>query len=239
MAPETSQSNKPSIQELIEQFSASSTRKRRNLISSLIERANEFTKLGDRLLDCFDPNGDDWAAGCILQIFYKKHPDQLQLFLQSFPSGWFNIQSECGIDYKEFQKSLLEERFEEADRFTSATLRELAGSSAVKRGYVYFSEVDSMAGLDLITLDRLWIAYSQGKYGFSVQSKILASLNNQYEKMWPRIGWKKDGVWTRYPNSFDWSLSAPDGHMPLINQLRGVRLMDALLNHESLKSRPK
>ncbi|GIS31880.1 MAG: hypothetical protein Ct9H90mP3_6760 [Flammeovirgaceae bacterium] len=43
-----------------------------------------------------------------------------------------------------------------------------------------------------------------------------------------KIGWKKEGLWTRYPTSFCWSLKAPDGHMPLINQLRGVRLMDSI-----------
>lgn len=31
---------------------------------------------------------------------------------------------------------------------------------------------------------------------------------------------EKDGYWTRYPSSFSWSLEAPEGHMPLINQLR-------------------
>ena len=53
----------------------------------------------------------------------------------------------------------------------------------------------------------------------------------------PRIGWKSDGVWTRYPGAFNWSIEAPEGHMPLINQLRGVRLMDSLLNHPALVAR--
>jgi hypothetical protein len=32
-------------------------------------------------------------------------------------------------------------------------------------------------------------------------------------------------------------MDAPEGHMPLVNQLRGVRLMDALLNHPALRQR--
>ena len=48
---------------------------------------------------------------------------------------------------------------------------------------------------------------------------------------------KRDGVWTRYPSAFTWSMEAPEGHMPLVNQLRGVRLMDALLQHPSLRAR--
>jgi hypothetical protein len=95
----------------------------------------------------------------------------------------------------------------------------------------------SIRGLDLVTIDRLWIAYSQGRFGFTVQARLLATVNGRYDKLWPRIGWKKEGVWTRYPRAFDWSLKAPEGHMPLINQLRGVRLIDALLNHPSLVAR--
>ena len=94
-----------------------------------------------------------------------------------------------------------------------------------------------MDAQDLITLDRLWTAYSQGRFGFSAQARLLESLDERYDKLWPRIGWKLEGVWTRYPNAFTWSLEAPEGHMPLINQLRGVRLMDAILNHPSLVSR--
>ena len=137
----------------------------------------------------------------------------------------------------ETRNQLLEERFEDADRLTSVFLRKLAGEQAERRGYVYFSEVMPMSGLDLVTMDRLWIAYSQGRFGFTVQARLLATLNGRYDKLWPRIGWKQEGVWTRYPGAFDWSLKAPEGHMPLINQLRGVRLIDALLNHPSLVAR--
>ena len=135
------------------------------------------------------------------------------------------------------QQSLLEERFEDSDRITSQILRKLAGNGAVDRGYVYFSEVDGMDAQDLITLDRLWTVYSQGRFGFSAQARLLDSLDERYDKLWPRIGWKLEGVWTRYPNAFTWSLEAPEGHMPLVNQLRGVRLMDSYMKHPFLKAR--
>ena len=62
-------------------------------------------------------------------------------------------------------------------------------------------------------------------------------MSGRFDQLWPRIGWKREGVWTRYPGSFTWSLEAPEGHMPLINQLRGVRLMDAVLKHPALMAR--
>ncbi len=73
------------------------------------------------------------------------------------------------------------------------------------------------------TLNKLWIVYSRGKFGFTVQAKILDSVGGRYDKLWPRIGWKKDGIWTRYPKAFNWSIEA--------------RLMDSLLNHQALISK--
>ena len=85
----------------------------------------------------------------------------------------------------------VEQNFEEADRLTSSILRELAGKVAEKRGYVFYSEVKNMSGKDLETIDRLWKIYSQGKFGFSIQAKLLKSVGKRYDLLWPRIGWKK------------------------------------------------
>jgi hypothetical protein len=67
---------------------------------------------------------------------------------------------------------------------------------------------------------------------------LLRSTDGDWQKLWLLIGWKLDGIWTRYPTSFDWSHQAPEGHMPLVNQLRGVRLLDAILNHPILDALP-
>ncbi len=237
MPLDTSDSTNLTIQELIEQFSRGSLRQRRRLIKSIETRSNELLDLGPSLLDDFDREGDNWSVGWILQVCQKKESSFLFKMLANKQKGWFLAPSKKGIDYQPLQKALLDQDYEEADRLTSKFLRELAGQEAVDRGYVYFSEVELMEEVDLTTIDRLWNAYSQGRFSFSVQGRILDSLNGKYEKLWPRIGWKTNGVWTRYPTSFTWSLEAPEGHMPLINQLRGVRLFDALLNHPALLSR--
>ena len=225
------------IEELLDQFSSGSPRKQRGFIKTVESRAEEISSLGSAALAPFAPEGDDWAAGWILQVLKRHHPEGLAKLIPEHSAGWFETPSDFGIDYGPFQNALLSESFEEADRFTSSVLRQLAGPAAELRGYVYFSEVQSIPALDLGTLDRLWIAYSQGRFGFSIQARLLASLGGRFDRLWPRIGWKNDGVWTRYPNSFDWSINAPEGHMPLVIQLRGVRLMDALLTHPALISR--
>ncbi len=237
MPSENPHSSNISIEELLEQFSSGSSRKRRGLIKSVESRAEELSAIGAEALTSFHPSGEDWAAGWILQVLKRHKPDSLIGLLSDDSKGWFDTPSEVGVDYASFQNALLSECFEEADRFTSAVLRQLAGPAAESRGYVYFSEVQSMPGLDLCTLDRLWIAYSHGRFGFTVQARLLDSLGGRYDRLWPRIGWKNEGIWTRYPKAFNWSISAPEGHMPLINQLRGIRLMDAVLTHPSLVSR--
>ena len=231
-----SSSSDLSVDQLLEKFSSGSSRQKRSLIPAVEKAADQLAAMGAAALASFDREGDEWAAGWILQALHRHQPSALSpLFNAS--GGWFAACSESDLDYSPLQQALLEERFEEADRLTSAFLRQLAGEQAERRGYVYFSEVLSMRGLDLVTMDRLWIAYSQGRFGFTVQARLLATLNGRSDKLWPRIGWKQEGVWTRYPNAFDWSLTAPEGHMPLVNQLRGVRLIDALLNHPSLVAR--
>ena len=237
MPSDKNHSSNLSIEELLKLFSSSSQRKRRTLITSIEERYEELLEIDSAGLNLFDPGSDNWAAGWILQVINRKRPEFLKNLFNESIGGWFQTSSARDINYSAFQKSLVQERFEDADRLTTSFLRKLAGPSAEQRGYVYFSEVENIPHEDLITIDRLWIAYSQGKFGFSVQRRLLKSLGGRYELLWPKIGWKKDGVWTRYPGSFDWTMKSPEGHMPLVNQLRGIRLMDALLNHSAIESR--
>ena len=237
MTEEKSHSNKESLMGFLESFRMASERKRVGLLNDLEERVEDLLGLGSSLMSGFDPDLSDWPPGFILQLIHKNDNNFIKNNLNCDDLCWFNTPSDVGFDYSPLQRYLLNESYEDADRFTSSKLRELAGEKAVKRGYVYFSEVEKIPSLDLTTLDRLWIVFSRGKFGFTVQAKILDSLGGRYDKLWPRIGWKKDGIWTRYPKAFNWSIDAPNGHMPLVNQLRGVRLMDALLNHQALTAK--
>ena len=237
MIEEKPNQKKEEIKEFLATFRIASERKRLGLLTVLEERVEDLLALGSSLLTGFDNDLTDWTPGFILQLIHKTDENFIKNNLDCDDLSWFAAPSEVGFDYSPLQRYLLNERFEDADRFTSSKLRELAGEQAVKRGYVYFSEVESIPSIDLLTLNKLWIVYSRGKFGFTVQAKILDSVGGRYDKLWPRIGWKKDGIWTRYPKAFDWSIEAPNGHMPLVNQLRGVRLMHSLLNHQALTTK--
>ncbi len=219
---------------LIKKFVDSNQRKRINLITEIESEVENIFNIGYKLFDDFDKDGDDWAVGWLLQVLKKNKPSYFENITFN---NWFSTYSNVNINFEELQLMLLEQKFESADRLTSSYLRKLAGTLAEKRGYVFFSEVNNMSGTDLKTIDRLWNIYSNGRFGFSNQARLLKSVGKKYELLWPKIGWKKNGLWTRYPSSFCWSLDAPDGHMPLINQLRGVRLMDSILRHPAISER--
>lgn len=73
----------------------------------------------------------------------------------------------------------------------------------------------------------LWKVYSKGKFGFSIQKNIWLKQNKQWDKLWEKIKWleAKTGIMKRYPKEFTWSIDAPEGHLPLFNQLRGTQTL--------------
>jgi hypothetical protein len=170
------------------------------------------------------------------RLFTLATPKTIEFLQTHFPSGIVPLRTEHGIDYRPLQELLAKQDFQAADKLTLQKLCELAGAATVLRNWVYFTEVASFPVTDLQTIDALWLAHSEGKFGFSVQREIWLSSGKSWDKLWPKIGWKSGNNWTRYPNEFTWSLEAPRGHLPLSNQLRGVRAFAALLAHPAWTS---
>ncbi|KAF3889951.1 MULTISPECIES: GUN4 domain-containing protein [Nostocales] len=177
-------------------------------------------------------NPATWVDGKVYQVLSSSDSPKAKEFLQNnFPSGIVPLKSDSNIDYSPIQKLLAAQDFQAADRVTLQKMCELAGPTAVQRKWLYFTEVENFPATDLQTLNTLWVVHSEGKFGFSVQREIWLGLGKNWDNLWEKIGWKKGNNWTRYPNEFTWNLSAPRGHLPLSNQLRGVRAMASLLSH--------
>ncbi len=174
------------------------------------------------------------ALGKAYQALYQDSNPAVQDFLaNNFPQGVVPLLSEQNTDYQPLQQLLAQQDFQGADVVTLQKLCELAGAAAVERKWVYFTEIENISTTDFQTLDRLWLMHSQGKFGFSVQRRIWLSVGKDFSKLWTKIGWKSENTWTRYPKEFTWNLTAPDGHLPLSNQLRGVRVLDAIFAHSA------
>ncbi len=166
-----------------------------------------------------------------LILLQQDLPKAREVLQTHFAKGVVPLETESGIDYEPLQKLLVQQDFQEADRLTSQTMCAVAGSEAMARGWLYFSEVRQIKNVDLNTINNLWLVYSEGKFGFSVQRKMWLNLGKNWEKLWLQIGWKKDGTFTRYPTDFIWSLDAPKGHLPLSNQIRGNKTISAIFAH--------
>jgi hypothetical protein len=172
------------------------------------------------------------VTGAVYQALYSSELSIATAYLdREFPTGIVPLRSGQGIDYTTLQKLLARQEFQAADKLTTEKLCELAGADAIARKWIYFTEVEQLPTIDLQTIDSLWKLHSEGKFGFSIQRDMWLGMSKNWDKLWVKIGWKSGNNWTRYPGSFTWDLTAPQGHLPLSNQLRGVRVMSSLLSH--------
>jgi hypothetical protein len=90
---------------------------------------------------------------------------------------------------------------------------------------------------DLQAIDKIWVDYSNGHFGFSIQKKIYRELRN-YDAFCEQLGWAKEGLLGRIINykKVIWSLDAPKGHLPyhLWANIQGIDENGSLLLGEML-----
>ncbi len=235
--PSSKQTIEPqTIEALSDQLKSSPLKKQLQIIQTLSEAGEVGIKPIMAFLLDRRPDSPTSSEGKAYQVLCKMRTPEVEAFLQThFPTGLISTPSAQDLDYAPLQELLAAQDFEAADRLTLQNLCELAGPAAVKRKWLYFTEVEGFPSLDLRTIDTLWSIYSENKFGFSKQREIWFSVGQNWESLWTKIAWKTNNNWTRYPNEFIWDLTAPSGHLPLSNQLRGVRVMDSLLNHPAWK----
>nr|YP_009628556.1 hypothetical protein [Acrochaetium secundatum]QBX88339.1 hypothetical protein [Acrochaetium secundatum] len=156
----------------------------------------------------------------------------INLLNNNFPNGVILLKSELSIDYKPLQQLLRVGKFQEADQMTQCLLCTLSQiSNDHSRSWLYFTDITSLPSTDLQTIDRLWQVHSLGLFGISRQRDIWIKNGSNWEKLWSKIGWTLNNSSKRYPQEFTWDITAPEGHLPLFNQLRGVQVLKALFTH--------
>ncbi|MEL6440138.1 MAG: GUN4 N-terminal ARM-like repeat domain-containing protein [Cyanobacteria bacterium J06621_8] len=211
-----------------------STKNQLKIVTQLVADGEVGSKILMDWMIFAQDQSDNLALGKAYHALYGNKSPQVQKFLEdNFPNGVVSLNSASGIDYLPLQRLLAEQDFQQADVVTLQKMCELAGKAAMERKWLYFTEVVNFPSTDLQTLDRLWLMSSEGKFGFSVQRKIWLGVGQDFAKLWSKISWKSGNSWTRYPQEFIWDLTAPQGHLPLSNQLRGVRVIDAIFAHSA------
>jgi len=140
------------------------------------------------------------------------------------------LKSEKGIDYQNLRDLLRSAEWESADIETTRVMCEASGRQ--KEGYLLNSDMEKFPCADLQTIDRLWVKYSGGKFGFSVQKKIWLSVGGNtnasydiYKIFSDRVGWyepiKEDFLMTSQiyhsKNSFSFQGNYPLGWFGDVN----------------------
>lgn len=222
----------PDISSINHLIYSESEKNQLKIVDQLLEDSPSNLKILMDWMMSVKNQSENLALGRAYHGLYLNPSSEIKAFLANhFPLGVVPLESAQGVDYQVLQQLLAQQDFQGADVVTLQKMCELAGAAAINRKWIYFTEVVNLPTVDLITLDRLWLMSSGGNFGFSVQRRIWLSVGKNFGKLWTKIDWKSGNTWTRYPKEFTWDLSAPMGHLPLSNQLRGVRVIDAIFAH--------
>lgn len=101
--------------------------------------------------------------------------------------------------------------WELADNEHRRLLCELAGEEAAERKWVYFTEIAAIPEKDMKMLDTLWLTYSKGRYGFSVQRKLWKACKCRWADFFKKIDWVQgeNMAYRKWPEEFKWVRTAP------------------------------
>jgi len=153
-------------------------------------------------------------------------------------TGSVDLKSEVGYSFEELEAALKDGDFEKADDITRNALIELAGEEAVARKFVYFTEVKVIPVTDLQTINNLWVTYSDGKFGYSVQKKIWTGCKKNWGPFFKKLDWttgENNAYRSWRGGEYIYNLEAANGHLPLTSCLRGTQLLKGLLEHPAFK----
>jgi hypothetical protein len=120
--------------------------------------------------------------------------------------------------YQQLEDYFKAGQWEEADKETWRLMLQTYGRELGQ--ILYPNELLNLPCEDLLKLDDLWLCYSDGKFGFSVQKEIYLNCGGKpdgqyYREAWEKfgdaVGWRKDDQW-KFEVTYD--TSAPKGHLP-------------------------
>lgn len=163
------------------------------------------------------------ASGVQINTFRWGIPIKTYLANQSY---WI-----VKADYSKLEQLLAAGKWKEADMETANKMLEVMG----KGNWPEAQDIENFSCSDLRAMNRLWVNYSNGRFGFSVQKRIYQNLGSPKgydDKVWgafgEALGWKMkyyEGVsaWHKHI-VMTWNTRAPEGNLPVCDKPDGFRL---------------
>jgi serine/threonine protein kinase len=150
-------------------------------------------------------------------------------------------------NYSKLEELLINKKWQSADEWTKYKILEIMGLQ--EQGYFMAEDIKNFPCQALQTIDQLWVKYSKGRFGFSIQKKIWEKLGGKAgvfnEENWvlfgEYVGWRSTrnhqilfAGWTTrewcYYSEINFSENALEGHLPrLWDEWRGGYELSAIL----------
>jgi len=182
----------------------------------------------------------DWSSGISYQLNQailqgmaleaKDRPQSIDAWLALLPasdsddlltpseSDTDDLSSEMGVDYRMLRDLLKAGKWKEADNKTAVVM--LKAANRERAGWLRIEDIENFPCTDLRTINTLWVKYSHGRFGFSVQKRIWESVGGNpdadYETCYRFggiVGWRVKDEWLDY-SDMTFNENAPKGHLP-------------------------
>jgi eukaryotic-like serine/threonine-protein kinase len=159
-----------------------------------------------------------------MELFPQNRPQTVVKWLELLKEEADDLRSDKGVDYSQLRDYLKAGRWKEADEETARVMCKAARRE--KEGWLDIEDIDNFPCTDLRTIDKLWVKYSEGRFGFSVQKRIYQSLGGKreynreiLEAFGDRVGWREMGKWKYYNEIQFIAKQAKEGHLPILRSL--------------------
>lgn len=167
-----------------------------------------------------------WGTKGIIEILLNQTLFTDKVNIEDLPLNF-------GANYQKLHDLLKNSQWQEANNETTHIILELAHQSI----YLKPEDINNLPYEDIHTIDSLWVKYSGGRFGFSVQKQIWESLKstkpNDYVLAMVigtdnvkfgetgidfanRVGWRLKDNWLDY-DYLNFSLDAAFGHLPFFS----------------------
>lgn len=158
-------------------------------------------------------------------LFDSSTEDEKQNLLQHIP-----LQSEAGVDYSNLHHLLASRKLLQANLETVEKILEAVGKESQLN--LHNTDLDNLSQTDLRTINQLWVKFSNNRFGFSVQKRILLAEGYNFHEKKDRIanihkpypGGSIVETYTQLgwlPSEFEKSQftfeTAPIGSLPMLN----------------------
>lgn len=151
----------------------------------------------------------------------------LQLKISKLAANSTLVSSATGVDYSLLDTLLAAENWQKADEETRFLMWKISSRGPAGSRFLDDGDIKKFPWQDIHIINQLWIKYSKGHFGFSVQKQIWQTVdvpnhrNFETEKsLSRRVGWCTNDNWLSY-SEFTFNLNAAKGHLPSTLHLLG------------------